>query len=103
MLTTCNGDKNKVKELTGHFAAAVKNNDVATIYDMYPDAKRLDHLKLPKSIDYFSTVYVPAEYSFAVVSPGRVTEAVAPCGMVNFHIHLLPSYFHSLFMRPATD
>lgn len=51
LLASCNGEKSKVKELTGHFAAAVKNNDVATIYDMYPDAKRLDHMKLPKSID----------------------------------------------------
>ena len=40
---------------------------------------------------YFFTVYVPAVYSLVVVSPGSVTDAVAPSGMVNVHVQVSPS------------
>lgn len=49
-LSSCDSNKSKVEELTNKFATAVKNNDVATIYDMYPDAKQMENLKLPNGI-----------------------------------------------------
>ncbi len=50
-LASCDSNKSKIEELTNQFASAVKSNDVATIYDMYPDAKQLDNMKLPSSIE----------------------------------------------------
>lgn len=50
-LSSCDANKSKIEELTNKFATAVKNNDVATIYDIYPDAKQMENLNLPKSID----------------------------------------------------
>lgn len=49
-LTSCDSNKSKIEDLTNKFATAVKNNDVATIYDMYPDAKQMENLKLPNGI-----------------------------------------------------
>lgn len=49
-LSSCDSNKSKVEDLTNKFATAVKNNDVATIYDMYPDAKQMENLKLPNGI-----------------------------------------------------
>ncbi len=49
------------------------------------------------------SVCVPAPYSFAAVSPGSVTDAVAPSGMVNVHFHMSPSYLHELFISPAAE
>lgn len=49
-LSSCDSNKSKVEELTNKFATAVKSNDVATIYDMYPDAKQMENLKLPNGI-----------------------------------------------------
>ena len=56
-----------------------------------------------KSYIFTLTVWVPAPYSFEAVSPGSVTSAVAPSGMVNVHFHVSPSNFHELFMSPAAD
>ena len=50
-LSSCDSNKGKIEELTNQFASAVKNNDVATLYDLYPEAKNLDNMKLPSSID----------------------------------------------------
>lgn len=49
-LASCDSNKSKIEDLTNKFATAVKNNDVATIYDMYPDAKQMENLKLPNGI-----------------------------------------------------
>lgn len=50
-LSSCDSNKGKIEELTNQFASAVKNNDVATLYDLYPEARNLDNMKLPSSID----------------------------------------------------
>ena len=46
---------------------------------------------VPWKLKHFLHLMCPALYSFASLSHGSVTVAVAPCGMVNFHIHLSPS------------
>lgn len=48
--TACDGNKGKIEEKAKQFTEAVKGNDVATIYDMYPNAKLVNDMKLPKSI-----------------------------------------------------
>ena len=50
-LTSCDKEKSAIKELTKQFVSAVNNNDVATIYDLYPDAKQLEHIKLRDTVD----------------------------------------------------
>lgn len=50
-LSSCDSNKGKIEELTNQFASAVKSNDAATIYDIYPGAKNLDNMTLPSSID----------------------------------------------------
>ena len=35
----------------------------------------------------------------AIISPDKVTEAVAPSGMVKFQIHLPPSYTHHMLIK----
>ncbi len=50
-LASCDSNKSKIEELTNQFASAVKSNDVATIYDIYPEAKNLDNMALPSSIE----------------------------------------------------
>lgn len=50
-LVSCDSNKSKVKDLTTQFAAAVKNGDEATVYDIYPDAKKVSNMSLPDSIE----------------------------------------------------
>lgn len=49
-LSSCDKKKSQVEEQTKAFVEAIKTKDVATIYDMYPDAKLLSNMKLPTSI-----------------------------------------------------
>lgn len=49
-LSSCDKKKSQVEEQTKAFVVAIKSKDVATIYDMYPDAKLLSNMKLPTSI-----------------------------------------------------
>lgn len=51
LFASCDANKSKIEEMTTEFEQAVKNNDVATIYDMYPDAKLMENMKLPASIE----------------------------------------------------
>ena len=51
VFASCDSNKGKVEELTKQFATAVKSNDAATIYDMYPEAKLAECMKLPSKID----------------------------------------------------
>ena len=38
-LSSCDSNMSTVEDLTNQFVTALQNNDVATIYDLYPDAK----------------------------------------------------------------
>lgn len=49
-LSSCDKNKGQIEGKTKVFAEALKTNDVATIYDLYPDAKLLSNMKLPNSI-----------------------------------------------------
>lgn len=49
-LTACDSNKGDIEEKAKQFAEALKNKDVATIYDMYPGAKNLSNTKLPDSM-----------------------------------------------------
>ena len=49
-LSSCDKKKSQVEEQTKAFVEAIKTKDVATIYDMYPDAKLLSNMNLPTSI-----------------------------------------------------
>ena len=49
-LSSCDPNKSKVEEMTNQFVTALQNNDVATIYDLYPDAKLVSNMKLPRVI-----------------------------------------------------
>lgn len=49
-LSSCDSNKSAVEDLTNKFTTAVKNKDVATIYDMYPEAKVISNMTLPQSI-----------------------------------------------------
>ena len=43
-LSSCDPNKSKVEEMTNQFVTALQNNDVATIYDLYPDAKLVSNM-----------------------------------------------------------
>ena len=49
-LSSCDSNKSTVEDLTNQFVTALQNNDVATIYDLYPDAKLVSNMKLPRVI-----------------------------------------------------
>lgn len=49
-LASCDQNKSQIEEKTKTFAEALKNNDVATIYDLYPDSRILSNMKLPNGI-----------------------------------------------------
>lgn len=49
-LTSCDKNKSQIEEKTKAFAEALKTNDVATIYDIYPDARKVTNMKLPGGI-----------------------------------------------------
>ena len=49
-LSSCDKKKSQVEEQTKAFVEAIKTKDVATIYDMYPDAKLLSNMNLPTNI-----------------------------------------------------
>lgn len=49
-LTSCDKNKGQIEEKTKTFAEALKANDVATIYDIYPDARKVSNMKLPNCI-----------------------------------------------------
>lgn len=49
-LSSCDKTKGKIEEKVKVFAEALRTNDVATIYDFYPDAKLLSNMKLPNGI-----------------------------------------------------
>ena len=48
----CDSDKNKVKikEVTDMFVSAINAKDKATIYSIYPNAKNINNMSLPDSI-----------------------------------------------------
>lgn len=50
-LSSCDSNKSAVEDLTKQFMEAVKTDDKATVYDMYPNAKLYKDLTLPDSIE----------------------------------------------------
>lgn len=50
VFTSCDSNKEKVKEVTKQFIAAVNGNDKASIYNLYPKAKDMLNMKMPQSI-----------------------------------------------------
>lgn len=49
-LSSCDKNKGQIEEKTKAFAEALKTNDVATIYDIYPDARKVANMKLPNGV-----------------------------------------------------
>lgn len=49
-LSSCDKNKSQIEEKTKAFAEALKTNDVATIYDIYPNARKVANMKLPGGI-----------------------------------------------------
>ena len=49
-LLSCDGNKGKVEEAAKQFISAVNNHDKATIYSLYPNAKNIENMTLPDSI-----------------------------------------------------
>lgn len=49
-LSSCDKNKSQIEETVKVFSEALKTSDVATIYDLYPDAKLLANMSLPKGI-----------------------------------------------------
>lgn len=49
-LMSCDSKKNKVEELANQFITAVNNQDKATIYHIYPNAKNVENMTFPKNI-----------------------------------------------------
>ena len=49
-LSSCDKTKGQIEEKVKVFAEALRTNDVANIYDFYPDAKLLCNMKLPNGI-----------------------------------------------------
>lgn len=106
---------------TTHFLPEMQttqNRNFVTIYTMHADIKRkpvgrmevmyihsAGGLKRHVScyLYYLTSLYLPGPYSLASVSPGSVTDAVQPSGMVKSHIHWSPSYRHALLIRPAAE
>lgn len=50
MLSSCDSNKGKVKDLAKQFITAVNGNDKATIFDLYDVAKELKSAKIPSKI-----------------------------------------------------
>ena len=46
-LSSCDSNMSTVEDLTNQFVTALQNNDVATIYDLYPDAKLVSNIGCP--------------------------------------------------------
>ena len=49
-LISCDANKGKVEELANQFITAVNNQDKATIYSLYPNAKNIENMTLPDNI-----------------------------------------------------
>lgn len=49
-LSSCDKNKSQIEEKTKAFAEALKTNDVATIYDIYPDARKVANMELPNGV-----------------------------------------------------
>lgn len=50
-LTSCDSQNSAVEDLTNQFMSAIKSGDKATVFDIYPEAKKYQDLTLPDSIE----------------------------------------------------
>lgn len=89
-LSSCDKTKDQIEEKVKVFSEALKTNDVATIYDFYPDAKLLSNMKLPNGIQMADMEVVKSEttgnYLVTIKNPREQKLLIKVLGKNKFQI-----------------